>query len=223
MAKSPDWTAEEDGRLMALGPSLFREESERLFPGRTTKAVQERVKVLGIIRGTRLVRFARDYPNPVDGGYVSGLVDGEGWFMVSVRRNRQRMNYNPKFGINLRADDRPVLEWLRGYFGCGGLRVADRKNPRHGPAAVLTIAGLYDLMSAVLPHFDRYPLRAKKARDFAVWRKMVEIQAANFRKYWSEEVRATMAALYAELRAGRAYRFNGDTSDDGANSSPGGG
>lgn len=193
-------TGSESDAIRKYFPGAFLDEYPRLFPGRSAGAVTQAAAKLGVKRGPKTVFFPRTYTNDVDGGYVTGLVDGEGSFMVSLVNRRDRWNFNPKFGITLRVDDGAILRWLRTYFGCGRYSETFRtKSPR----ASLVVADLYSLMAKVLPHFDRYPLRAKKQKDYAIWRDMVLLQAENFRRAWTPEVRRTMRRLCETLRAGR--------------------
>lgn len=196
----PAWAAEEDARLLEFYPPAFPEELSRLFPGRTPTAVRQHANVLGSAHGPRRVFFPREFLNPADGGYVSGLTDGEGSFIASVKKRRGRWNINPKFTMNLRVDDSAILLWMIRYFGCGHFHESWK---RKSPLAVFTVASCYELLSAVIPHFDAYPLRAKKKQDYAIWLNMVELQAANFRQPWSDTVRDRMLELYEELQAVR--------------------
>ena len=52
--------------------------------------------------------------------YVVGLVDGEGSFAVHLNRSqRRRAKVEPRFCLKLRSEDRPILDALRDFFGCG--------------------------------------------------------------------------------------------------------
>ena len=199
------WTDSELKLMASTYPMLFAEEEERVFPGRSHKALQEKAKILRIQRTGRRVLFPRVFNSDADGGYVTGLTDGEGSFMASIRtRDGEPINFNPKFGINLRADDRAILEWIARYFDCGTINV--NRHLDNAPLASFWVAGTYDLMRSVVPHFTSYPLRAKKKRDFEIWLRMLNVTALHYRQYWSPSVRSEMAELYAELRGIRRYK-----------------
>jgi hypothetical protein len=109
------------------------------------------------------------------GAWLSGFTDGEGTFILSIVGRRGVANsvrYSAYFGIRLRADDRAVLEKIKGYFGCGFLRAMKTKPPAQLQWK-FSVERTPDLVRAVLPHFDRYPLQAKKARDYLIWREGV--------------------------------------------------
>lgn len=194
------WTEEELQRLQDVYPAALPEEISQLFPGRTESAVKQRANKMYLCHSERKVFFPKSYDNVADGNYVSGLVDGEGSFMVSIVQRRGRWNFNPKFGVCLRVDDSEILHWLQIYFGCGRYTTALN---RKSPLGIFVIANLYDILSKVIPHFDTFPLRAKKKRDYAIWKQMVLLQARYFRQPWPDEVRAEMQRLYIEIKETR--------------------
>lgn len=196
------WTPKEAERFCCLYPSAFVEELGQLFPNRSHKKLRSRASRLRITKVGRVVRFPVRYSDVADGNYVSGLVDGEGSFGASVkyREDRDRWNFSPRFTLGLRIDDKPILEWLKKYFGCGGI---DDDWQAASPRSLFRICGLYDIMSRVLPHFDAFPLRAKKKADYMTWQRMVLLQARHYDKPWSDKVRAEMQLLYRKLKADR--------------------
>src|SRR3990167_9494805 len=55
--------------------------------------------------------------------YIVGVVDGEGYFSVSPRirkvGDREAIQIDCVFGIDLNEKDRPILEEIQRYFQCG--------------------------------------------------------------------------------------------------------
>lgn len=121
--------------------------------------------------------------------WVSGFTDGEGCFGVYVYRRSadrsvdRRPMVSAEFSIQLREDDREVLEAIRIFFGCGNVGNNSRqkmRNEGHSNArdqVHLKISALEDLVSKVITHFDAFPLRSKKARDYVHWREAVMLLA----------------------------------------------
>jgi hypothetical protein len=105
--------------------------------------------------------------------------------------------------MRLRIDDQDILLWLMKYFGCGNYR-EDLKVK--SPSAVFCIASLYDIASSVIPHFDKFPLRAKKKRDFVIWKDLVNLSIENFRQPMSEELSREMNSLYSQLQSARKLK-----------------
>ena len=65
--------------------------------------------------------------------YVVGFIDGEGSFWVSIYRDetmRNKIFCRAEFSIELRADDREILERIRKTLGCG--KIYDCKYERYG-------------------------------------------------------------------------------------------
>src|SRR5262245_2631817 len=88
------WSEEEIERLKEVYPTAFLQEMQDLFPSRRVSAVTQMANRLRVRRGARHVWFPRVYDDVADGNYVSGLVDGEGSFKVSIVNRRGHWNFN---------------------------------------------------------------------------------------------------------------------------------
>jgi len=99
-----------------------------------------------------------------DDAWFSGFIDAEGCFT----RGSSRGEFYPKFAIGLRQDDFPLLNALRHEFG-GSLTVHHQIGGNRQPAARWVLYG-GDLWN-LIEYLDRFPLRAKKAEQYAAWRK----------------------------------------------------
>ena len=102
----------------------------------------------------------------LDPRWVTGFVDGEGCFSVSIHRNPNARStrgwqLHPAFHVYQHERYRDVLEALIPLFSCGRLR------PKGPNSSVWTFAvdGLRDLEDHVLPFFEQHPL-VVKAGDF---------------------------------------------------------
>ena len=103
--------------------------------------------------------------------WLSGFVDGEGCFTHGAGR--------PRFKIGLRHDDADVLYALSHEFGGrvtthGGYR-GDGFDRQH--QATWWINRRADL-ERLVAYLDCFPLRAKKAEQFAAWRQEFGLLAA---------------------------------------------
>jgi LAGLIDADG endonuclease len=99
-------------------------------------------------------------------GYISGYVDGEGCFAVSVNRNpSSRSGYQlvPEFHVSQNGDRAQVLDVIRKRFGGSGYI---KSNGRKDRALVYVVRRREDLMRHVIPFFDRSPLLSSKHEDF---------------------------------------------------------
>jgi hypothetical protein len=98
---------------------------------------------------------------------VTGFVDAEGCFSVSIRphpnvERATRWLMAPVFQAYQHRDGIEVLEALKEFFQCGTL-VAKGPNSN---VITFSVYGLETLRSRILPHFQQYPLRTYKASEF---------------------------------------------------------
>ena len=110
--------------------------------------------------------------------WFSGFVDGEGCFTISSYGSREQgYTVLPQFLIVCRADDIDILKTMEKIFG-GRLYYREpgenqlKRVPNTKPSYrwnVNTKKGLRLLVE----HFDKYPLRSKKGRDYKLWREAV--------------------------------------------------
>ena len=96
--------------------------------------------------------------------YISGFVDGEGCFTVSIsprRKLRVGWEVRPSFSVSQNGDRAEVLHALQAYFGCGSIR------PDPGDRTLKwETRRLEDLLGRVIPHFRAFPLMSGKRLDF---------------------------------------------------------
>jgi LAGLIDADG endonuclease len=122
------------------------------------------------------VQYAGSLPSRVDlPSYISGYVDGEGCFTVSIApRPTLRVGWEvrPSLSVSQNGDRNQVLLLIQRYFGCGTLR-PDRSDL----TVKWEVRNLSLLVSRVIPHFEAYPLLSGKQHDVelftAVCRRMV--------------------------------------------------
>lgn len=112
--------------------------------------------------------------------WLAGFTDGEGSFVItatgSPKGNRQPA-LAPRFTLGLHAADGAILHELRDTFG-GSLSFSERNPDRPSSDRwTWTVVAKADLRRLVA-YFDRFPLRARKARDYATWRAAVEVYLA---------------------------------------------
>jgi LAGLIDADG endonuclease len=67
----------------------------------------------------------------------------------------------PSFALSLNERDRSLVEDLRMYFGCGWIRESRRDR-----TVKYESRSTSDLLTRIVPHFERYPLRGSKRRSF---------------------------------------------------------
>lgn len=142
------------------------------------------------------------YPHVEDnfGHWFAGFTDGEGCFRI---KPTNQGTYQCRFSIGLRADDAPILHEIRDSLGFGILVHSGRDSIKQEQWR-LEINRKVDT-ARLVEVFDEFPLRAKKARDFAIWRQAVAVWSSvenGRRADWS-----AMAELADLLREERKFRM----------------
>nr|ATI20341.1 LAGLIDADG endonuclease [Juglanconis sp.] len=104
--------------------------------------------------------------------YITGLVDAEGSFGVSISKNASRsLGYiiNVSFEIALQASDKHILLKLKDYFRVGGIYKHVNDMYRY------KVSSIKDIVTAIIPHFDKFPLVTQKRADFFLFKQIIFI------------------------------------------------
>ena len=107
--------------------------------------------------------------------YISGYVDGEGCFTVSISpRPALRVGWEvrPSWSVSQNGDRSEVLLAIQEHFGCGTIR-PDRSDR----TVKWEVRSLPLLIERVIPHFHRCPLRSGKSHDFELFSSSCEAMA----------------------------------------------
>jgi hypothetical protein len=104
--------------------------------------------------------------------YISGYVDGEGCFSVSMSP-RPTLNVGwevrPSLSVSQNGDRSEVLLEIQRYFDCGTLR-PDRSDR----TLKWEVRSLPVLWERIVPHFQAYPMLSGKQRDFELFADICE-------------------------------------------------
>jgi LAGLIDADG endonuclease len=96
--------------------------------------------------------------------YISGYVDGEGCFTVSIAPRASLLvgwEVRPGFSVSQNGDRAEVLHAIETYLGCGSIRPDSSDH-----TVKWETRRLEDILDRVVPHFGRYPLLSGKRYDF---------------------------------------------------------
>ena len=122
-------------------------------------------------------------PQTVTPEHVAGLVVGEGCFYAESGRDkkyRSGWRIRPAFCIEMRHDDREVLEYVRDHLGCGAIydldfgRYRGYESKGWKPHVKYRVSNLADLHGKVVPFF-RSRLFGRKRRAFELFSELVEM------------------------------------------------
>ena len=100
--------------------------------------------------------------------YLTGLIEGEGSFCISFsfrKRLKIGIETRPSFSITLNKRDLDLLKKVHSYFECGGIRFS--KGDRTYKYEVRIIR---ELAKKIIPHFDSFPLKGSKKKDFELFK-----------------------------------------------------
>ena len=135
------------------------------------------------------------------GHWLAGFLDGEGCFDIPRQRKTRRDYYYCRLSVTLRADDADTLRMCAArlgghvYFGKRGSQPRDGK-----PKARWEVSKRSELR-AIVELLDQCPLRSKKARDYAIWRRALDVSESGL-----PERHQLMAGLRTALVDARVYR-----------------
>jgi hypothetical protein len=107
--------------------------------------------------------------------YISGYVDGEGCFTVSISPRPTMLvgwEVRPSASVSQNGDRCEVLLEIQEYFGCGTIR-PDRSDR----TLKWEVRNLSQIVTKIIPHFRRYPLLSGKRRDFELFADICERMA----------------------------------------------
>lgn len=115
--------------------------------------------------------------------FVSGFVSGEGCFYVESgfdKKYRLKHRIRPAFCIEVRADDRKVLEAIKKQLNCGNIydldfgRYKGYESKGWKPHVKYRVSNVVDITEKVIPFFKRYSLYGKKQESFEIFCQIVE-------------------------------------------------
>ena len=102
-------------------------------------------------------------------GWITGFVDGEGCFSVSLIRNATTASgwqVFPEFIVTQGEKSRVSLELLEQYFNCGKIYINQRHDNHREPLLRYCVRSQKDLREKILPFFHQHPLKTGKREDF---------------------------------------------------------
>ena len=100
--------------------------------------------------------------------YVVGLIDGEGYFSVSVSRDLSKtyksLRVRLVFGVDLSEKDGQILYRLRDFFDCGALSRKIDERPSFSNQLRYQVKNYPDIKGKIIPFFQEHPLLFESKR-----------------------------------------------------------
>lgn len=151
-----------------------------------------------------------------DGYWLAGFVSGDGYFLAGEREKDGAHWPEMAFGINMRKDELPLLVELQKLLGGIGSKLcyeghwpSPSRDYRSKPFARWTVRDLGQLYHIIIPLFEKFPLRGRKAAHFVAWKETVQFayrqRSLRRGKSYSNEFWERYRALVKDFRATREY------------------
>ena len=139
------------------------------------------------------------------GWYLSGFIDGEGSFNVSLRKKDYSVGWQICPSFNVSQKDRTVLDLLKRWLGCGKLR------SRKDGVIYYEVTNILSLNEKVIPFFRNFPLlSSSKKTNFRIFEKIVKMMKDG--KHLEKEGLKEILFLREKLNEGhgrkRKYNIN---------------
>ena len=133
--------------------------------------------------------------------YISGFVDGEGSFNVSLRKkNDYRLGWQPVLSFNVSQDERLMLDLIKKHLGCGII-----KQRKHDGLYSYDVTNPTAVITKVIPFFHKYGfLSSKKKANFSIFRKIARLMED--KRHLDEEGLKQILLLREKLNEGRGRK-----------------
>lgn len=124
---------------------------------------------LSFFKGDKMIDFKK-IPRE-KGYYLAGFADGEGSFIVSVRKRKDyKIGWKISVCFNVSQKDRVILSQFKRYLQCGSLRM------REDGVWYYEVNNFRSIVENVIPFFEKFGfLSSKKKNDFRVFKQIVEL------------------------------------------------
>lgn len=153
------------------------------------------------------ITFTMDLDIPQDFGYwFSGFVDGEGHFQLLAYIKNEKRIFNASFQVNLRADDKRILEYTKDILTIGDITINNCNNHNLNPMCRYRVGRLRHLVHAIIPLLEKYPLRTRKKDDFEIWKEAVLLRYPQGTKTMSDDTWGRLLQLSKTIKDVRKYR-----------------
>lgn len=141
------------------------------------------------------------------GNWLAGFIDGEGCFLIRKRmdgrgRNKDNYGYSCDLVIQLRQDDADILLEIQKNTRLGKITYNRAYGSTQQNNTVKWRVGAKSELLQIVALLDRFPLRAKKKKDYEIWKRAV-MEHSN--KYGKNNDWTLMDALEKELKEVRKY------------------
>lgn len=137
-------------------------------------------------------------------GWITGFVDGEGCFSVSIFRNPSASSgwqVFPEFVVTQGERSLQALRILQKFFGCGRIYVNRRYDNHTENLYRYCVRSLEDLQTKIAPFFQHNKLLTAKAEEFRKFVPVLELMKA--RRHLTGEGLAEIRQIVRQMNSRR--------------------
>ena len=136
--------------------------------------------------------------------YISGYVDGEGCFCISIRpRKKNKIGWETvaSFSVAQNENRAEVLRLIKNYFNCGFIRrnIGDK-------TLKYETRNLNNLLTKIIPHFQKCPLQSGKQKDFEIFKKVCQKMSKG--EHLTEKGMIEIMNLVSKMNLSGKRRYN---------------
>ena len=110
--------------------------------------------------------------------YLSGLVDGEGCFCVTISKHKTKrlgLDARLSFEIEMIIEEKPLLEKVKQTLKCGNIYILGYERYGWRPHVKYSVKSQKEIFNHIIPFFKKYPMVGKKRKDFKFFCEAVEL------------------------------------------------
>lgn len=112
------------------------------------------------------------------GYWISGFVDGEGCFTVSIIKNKTTKfgrQIFPEFVVTQSSKSLSVLKEIQEFFECGSIVLNKRYDNHREHLYKFCVRSVAELDKKIIPFFLEFKLRTAKKNDFLLFQKLLKL------------------------------------------------
>jgi hypothetical protein len=142
-------------------------------------------------------------PLTLDPNWVSGFVAGDGGFAINIRTNKDNISKDRvdfRFHVAQHSKDFDLLNLFVNFFNSGNVYLRSNLST---PRCDFVIQVKKDIITNVIPHFEKYPLKNVKQLDYNDFKRALLIVES--KEYLTSEGKKDLKEIVTGMNTGRDY------------------